>query len=192
MTKGNAHNSTLKSPFFLTFMDSYTSLGSTYNTYRNPALRVNTAINGAVNSPKSSGTIPDVSKLSVLSDSSVFCEPSPGTVDAFYMRYPKGRGAGEKTTNGTSASTNGTSDGQLGDTRGLIMLASNPDTTCSSDSTTSTYALSNGSALTNDKSSAATGLDEGGEQYLPAYELKDGSLERLGRGKRPPTVVKAA
>ena len=182
-------------------MTSYTSLGSTYNTYRNPALRINTATNGvssnglASSVPKSSGTIPDVSKLSVLSDPAYFCEPSPGTVDAFYQRFPKSRGSNGATINGHVAPTNGAGSGQLSDTGGLVLLASDPDLTCDSSlhagcGDFTTLALSNGNAAPNGKDVVANSSDEDGERYLPAYELKDGSLERLGRGKRPPTVSK--
>ena len=151
----------------------YTSLGSTYNTFRNPALLVQAPtptmssngtappVNGSAPPMRhglstltvvhASDALPSVHTLNVVADPDTMCGPG-------------------SSMHGSALPNISTLQVIAGDpSRVCIGRSPSPDPPRQGEQTTDNPSLSNGH----------------GERYLPAYELKDGSFERAGRGSRP-------
>ena len=148
---------------------SYTSLGSTYNTFRNPALRIQPCCGDAPSTSESVTTPKDASKtptVSAILHNSTSAPPEDILGPSF-----------------THVNGNGIPDG-------LVPLKLNAAEMCFAD--TGECTMGGGSA------GVDVGVDLGRqepehctheERYRPAYELVDGNLERAGRASSQPVPL---
>lgn len=142
----------LKVPYCSLYDEGYTSIGSTYNTFPNPALRIQPSCGVASTNLNGSETLPPralpehTALVTLASDSATTCFPDSPVVDG-----------------------------------GLVTLSVDPSATCFPDGTgcgCGDGPVVNGLA---DDAPATWTNGAAQVRYRPAYELVDGALERAGR-----------
>jgi hypothetical protein len=138
-------------------------------------------------------SLPHVSSLSIYHDPTSFCGDGAPAAKCLLTPSPSGSRAPP-----------------LPHTKGLVILASNPALTCGGDPTTTLPEVRRPHVSADHARTRGAAADAGlpdvrqlcvvapdanamcrpdDERYLPAYELRDGAQERLGRARRPPTGV---
>ncbi|KAF8273753.1 hypothetical protein EI94DRAFT_1769208 [Lactarius quietus] len=184
----------LKVPYCTLYDEGYTSLGSTYNTFRNPALLIDDELLDGMqaSSPSPHLRIPKTvvaAKMTTLpiSDSSATPVVSqPPHVDpeiVLVCKPPSGQ----------------LQQGDLPDLTSLQIVASDPDTACGIPVQQTAKRFGVEAARDESVGDAASApalctpskdvnLPAPTPRYRPAYELADGAHERLGRGTHPPVL----
>lgn len=200
----------LKVPYCSLYDEGYTSIGSTYNTFRNPALLVDDErpLRGGMQSSsrEPSAHLPDLTSNPVeavtmtthsISDTPIVSDAKPpycvdGNPKVVLVHKPS---SGQQ------------KQGDLPDLTSLQIIASDPESACGVPVHQTVKRFEMEAARDESVGDAATASVKENDapaphctpskdanqpaptpRYRPAYELADGAHERLGRGTQPPVL----